>query len=1194
MFMIKKTHLFITALVVFFAGYANPVKASLLDLSHDPLFLDQSVPPAIAVTLDDSGSMAWGYMYRGDFNNVWNRFADPAFNQIYYNPNINYAPPIRADGSQMPNIDYTNAPVNGYFEFGYGKWFSVNLTNNYRPLSVISYNRDGTFGGNWAGAIPAATNDGRGTRAFYLVQQSDGTYDEVQITNADELTNFANWYSYYNTRMKLARASISRAFAGFGPSFKLDWQALHFDTTLNNLTKFENTHRNGFYQWLFTAPTQGGTPLRSAFYRATELFEKTSSYRSDDFNDDLSCQQNFHIAISDGGWNGGFGNTVLRDENGQGLPGDTDNLYGNYTGTGEQAIFSKSENQSSLSDIAFDSWARDLNSDLDNNVKRFKKDFRDSTGNIIDFSGVDDQWENNAFVWNPKNNPAYWQHLVTFNIGMGIESTRVREYESGNYGTNAIDTLCPFQATITDSREAVYLGLRQGKCDWPNATNTEVRIDDVWHSSINSRGQFISANDPEQLINALNDVVNDILERLARGASSSFSSGVITDNTRVYSPGFDSSTWSGNLIAREINADRSFGDAVWDASCILTGGLCNATGEVVPKQLLRKVFTYNPVSKTRERFDSTLSTVLKSVISLNADEMLTDFNINVQDIIDYVLGDQSKEQNNSGSLKNRVSVLADIVHSSPYIVRGPSAAYEDSEWANGTPERAAADADNGYLDFQIDQKDRNNSIYVGSNGGMLHAFNAAGADEGKERWAYMPSKTLNNIHRLANPTEEHWSYVDNTPVVRDAFINGNWRSVLVGGMRYGGQSFYALDVTDGDSTEAEVLWEFSDTNDADMGFSYGEATIVRISSTGDWVALLPNGYNNTEPDFKDSTDPRNRISASGNAVLFVVRLRDGQLLAKIDTGIGTVNTPNGLASVVTVDSEYQIPPGESDAQVDYGVDFAYAGDLYGNFYRFDFTDPTYSNWSAKRLVKANAVKERPITVKPRVIAVPDGIQSMENDVIVMYATGKYLEPSDRSTNLPAKQYIVGLIDGLTSTNEDLNIEDNSFVEQDFSAAGIDSGGGSNLRSLSSNDVNHAVDNGWKVELPENGERVFNPLSLIGRDALFVVSNVTAGIDPCEAGGRSWLMAINPLTGGLPKVGEIFSNITVNVNGVPETIFDRGAGLLIQDFVIGSPAFTESPGGGTLDVNVEGVNEVITTSIQKFTWRRRNWTNLLTE
>lgn len=1181
----KKYNLFSfmgTAIVCMCSGIV-PSKASLLQLSHDPLFLNQTVPPAIAVTLDDSGSMAWGYMFRGSFTD-WNQFADPTFNRIYYNPNITYTPPIKADGSQMPNIDYTNAPVNGYHAYGHGKWFSRNLTNNFRPLYTTSYYSNNTIGGSWAGWISAATNGGQGTRAFYLRRNTNGTYTEVQLTSAADLTNFANWYSYYSTRMKLARASISRAFAGFGPSFKIDWQNLWDDTNLNDLSKFENTHRSDFYEWLFKSPTSGGTPLRNAFKRAGRLFEDSDSYDSDDFNTKLSCQQNFHIAVSDGEWNGGFSNPAGFDYDNKSLtnlPGDTGTTaepgakYGAYNGSGDQTIYPYSGDSNSLADVAFHYWVNDLVPSLNNNVKRFKKDFTDASGVGITVPNGGDEWDVPEFVWNPKNNPAYWQHVVTYNVGMGLESSLVLDQI---YGGAACVT-----NSISDPKEAVYQALRDGSCSWPSG-----KVDDVWHASINSRGDFFSANDPEELIEALNDVVNDILERLSRGSTSSVSSGVITNDTLAFSPGFDSSTWSGNLLAREVNSDGSFGNIKWDAACVLTGGLCNATGSNVNAQSVRNIYTYDSVNKTRVKFDTSLTANLKTQLSTNSADLRSRTGVNVDDLIEYVSGDRSKEIANGGTLRNRTSVLSDIVHGSPVVVRGPSENYDDIYWPGSSIEKIEAGNGNGYEEYQLAQINRHNMLYIGSNSGMLHAFDADDPTTTEEYWSYIPSKAFDNIHRLADPQFEHWSYVDNTPVVTDAFLNKQWRSVLVGGMRYGGQAYYAIDVTTAQTNSPDVMWEFSDLNDPDMGYTYGKATIARISSTGDWVALLPNGYNNSAKDYDDASDPRNRRSSTGNAVLFVVRLSDGQLLAKLDTGVGSTTTPNGLSSAIAVDSKYSIPPDESEPMIDLGADFAYAGDIYGNLWRFDFSSPNYSDWSSDivRVIKADNNMHRPITVQPRVINLPVGEQNASDDVMVMFGTGKYIELPDRSINLPADQYMVGVADGLASPYSNLSLTDNKFVEQQFVTSG-------RLRTLSANTVDLNNDYGWKVKLSEQGERLANPLTLLGKKLLLASSTVTAGIDPCEGGGRSWLLAFDPITGGTPEVGNIFEDIIVtDVNGNPITTVTKGTGILINDLIVGQPPILETPGAYQIIVEGSENTEIIT--LQSYTWRRRNWTNLLTE
>jgi type IV pilus assembly protein PilY1 len=1174
----SKTFTFFGVFIVSMMAGMTSSKASLLQLSHDPLFLNQTVPPAIAVTLDDSGSMAWGYMFRGSFTN-WNQFADPTFNRIYYNPNITYTPPIKADGSQMPNIDYTNAPVNGYYNYGHGKWFSRNLSNNFRPLYTTSYYSNNTIGGSWAGWISAATNGGQGTRAFYLRRNNNGTYTEVKLTSAADLTNFANWYSYYSTRMKLARASISRAFAGFGPSFKIDWQNLWDDTNLNDLSKFENSHRSDFYEWLFKSPTSGGTPLRNAFKRAGRLFEDSNSYDSEDFNTKLSCQQNFHIAVSDGEWNGGFSNPAGFRHDNQSLghlPGDTGTTtepgakYGGYNGADEQVIYPYSGDNNSLADIAFHYWAKDLVPSLNNNVKRFKKDYTDASGTAITVPPGDDEWDVEAFVWNPKNNPAYWQHVVTYNVGMGLESPRVIQQMSG--GAACVDN------NLSDPKAAVYRALRLGNCTWSSD-----KIDDVWHSSINSRGDFFSANDPEELIKALNNVVNDILERLSRGSTSTVSSGVITNDTLAYSPGFDSSKWSGNLIAREVNGDGSFGDAKWDAACVLTGGFCAATGENVTKQLARRVYTFND-SQGLVSFDTGMPAALKTELANHASELLSRTGASLNDLINYVIGEQEKEISNGGVLRNRVSVLSDVVHGSPSVVRGPNAAFKDIDWPIGTDEQIAAENGNGYLDYQIAKQSRHNVLYFGSNSGMLHAFDAEDPTTTEEYWSFIPSKAFDNIHRLADPQFKHWSYVDNTPIVRDAFINNNWRTVLINGMRYGGQAFFALDVTQGPSTTPEVLWEFTDEDDPDMGYSYGQATIARISSTGDWVALLPNGYNNTQTWTEDPSDPNdNNVSGSGNAVLFVVRLSDGKLLAKLNTGEGSPTNPNGLATAVAIDSIYADKTGGVGVGRDQGADYAYAGDLYGNLWRFDFTSPNYSDWSSSitRVVKASNIKHRPITTRPQVVSIPRNFRSSQKDVMVMFGTGKYIEIPDRSINLPADQYMVGVMDGLTSPNIDLNITDNDFVEQSFSTNG-------GIRTLSEYSVDLMSKKGWRVELPEQGERLANPMTLLANQVLIAPTTVTAGIDPCEAGGRSWISAFNPLTGGTPNVGNIFRLKNGNV-------IEPGTGLLINDLIIGGVnVLKDRLGEIFIPVEGSGASSIDPIVMKGYNWRRRNWTNLLTE
>ena len=116
-------------------------------------------------------------------------------------------------------------------------------------------------------------------------------------------------------------------------------------------------------------------------------------------------------------------------------------------------------------------------------------------------------------------------------------------------------------------------------------------------------------------------------------------------------------------------------------------------------------------------------------------------------------------------------------------------------------------------------------------------------------------------------------------------------TVLVGGLNAGGQGVYSLNITDPDDvTEANaddiVMWEFTDADDRDLGYTYSQPAIVRLQN-GRWGAIFGNGYNNTEDDSADG----GVVSPPGNAVLYIVDMEDGSIIRKLDTGVGTADDP---------------------------------------------------------------------------------------------------------------------------------------------------------------------------------------------------------------------------------------------------------------------------------------------------------------
>ena len=316
-----------------------------LQLTDEPLFLNQSVPPALAITFDDSGSMAWGFMPDTQSWSIAASMSSSDYNLIYYNPNIVYKPPVRSDGTSLPDSNFFNAKFDGYYQSGSMFDYSgnsidnVNLSTNFLfmwysyPDYINGKANVRHYNAGRPGAGPAYYHKWNGPSNASLttmrtagVGPNQNQYTYVPI-GPSERQNFANWFSYYNTRGKLAKAAVSQAFVDFGPDFKIDWQQLNhnrFPTSGGtNMKLFTGLQRSDFYDWLFHIPANGGTPLRQAYYRAGELFKKsgpTGPYFDPSYGEELSCQQNFHIGISDGTWNGWSEVSGNPDNTGSSLP----------------------------------------------------------------------------------------------------------------------------------------------------------------------------------------------------------------------------------------------------------------------------------------------------------------------------------------------------------------------------------------------------------------------------------------------------------------------------------------------------------------------------------------------------------------------------------------------------------------------------------------------------------------------------------------------------------------------------------------------------------------------------------------------------------------------------------------------------------------------------------------------------------
>ena len=272
--------------------------------------------------------------------------------------------------------------------------------------------------------------------------------------------------------------------------------------------------------------------------------------------------------------------------------------------------------------------------------------------------------------------------------------------------------------------------------------------------------------------------------------------------------------WWGSMTANALSYDASTdtltasATSTWDGGCVITGGDCQTmTPQTTPATTAVQVSVQAPSSRAILSYNA--GGVPFQTASLSASQLaLLGSNAANQTIeLNYLRGVRSNEQTNStgtaGTLRNRTSVLADIIDSSPVWVGAPgfnyANAWQDKLYTSTTPPEGTS-----YATFQTTNANRMNMVYVGSNDGLLHGFragvlNTAGtaltSNDGQELLAYVPDQVISAIHPTAtanvgydysNVLYQHNFQVDATPGMGDLYYSGAWHTWLVTGLGAGG------------------------------------------------------------------------------------------------------------------------------------------------------------------------------------------------------------------------------------------------------------------------------------------------------------------------------------------------------------------------------------------------------------------------
>jgi type IV pilus assembly protein PilY1 len=655
----------------------------------------------------------------------------------------------------------------------------------------------------------------------------------------------------------------------------------------------------------------------------------------------------------------------------------------------------------------------------------------------------------------------------------------------------------------------------------------------------------------------------------------------IATGTQAFLAFYDPTTWTGDVTGNSIvytgGQVTVQPQANWDASCVLTGVAsgqsCAQTGTAGPisaeAPANRVMLTWNGTAGVPFEWSS-LSTAEQDTLDSGDTTPYT------SDRLEYLRGVRTNEINSSGvgEFRARVSVLGDVVDSSPTWVGFPDSPYANVWTDRLYPDNAAPE--NGsqtYSQFASNEATRLNVVYVGSNDGFLHGFEAGSYDpnhnfvndaatpnDGKEVFAYMPGAVLQTIHNATTPALDfpnaqyaHNFFVDATPDEDDLFYQGAWHTWLVGGLGAGGSAIYALDVTNpsgfsegsaattviGEWTSATLTCANVSSCGNDLGNTYGVPVIRRLHN-GMWGVIFGNGYG----------------SSTGDAGIYVMTV-DPTSGAKTFyyLSAGQAGKSDGIAY-----------PSPADLDGDNIIDYVYAGDLNGNVWRFDLTSSNPANWAVTSTPVFTTPSGEPITTKVSVGATL--VSQGSPRVIVDFGTGQKVPQtiSSAAKYASSTQAIYGIWDWNMSawnamssskyaslTTPPPTISVSNLQQQTLSAAstaGVYDDTSNTICWGDGASCSSRPQYGWYLLLPNAGEQlIFNPLLYQG--TLYFNTTIPPDTSPLNCNPSTetgYTYAVSGTTGGV--VTGLFTDFAAtDANAVGQ-----------QDDPTGSP-FVMLAGGG---------------------------------
>ncbi len=517
-------------------------------------------------------------------------------------------------------------------------------------------------------------------------------------------------------------------------------------------------------------------------------------------------------------------------------------------------------------------------------------------------------------------------------------------------------------------------------------------------------GLYFTSSSTADLIDDLRLAIDDIILR-----SATFTSATVPTSRQTFADAFfvtfleprpEGTLWVGHLQAFRLDENFNILNKFEDPALDANGAFIEPR---LPFWDTQDALHSLPAGKTRNLLTTksnatipfTTATIAKGDLDVDVSDLgdypynpdlpaVTDPEVLADDIVSFVHGEDSFDADRNGNdTELREAVLGDIFHSNPLAISAPPPFLEGEQ---------------GYSSFSSTYAERPRILYTGANDGMLHGVYAGKFEtgdnpktpavkeqvyytlnetgrEGEELFGYIPGFLLTKIKQLPQRISKPF-YVDGTPSAGDAWLPAEtddattpdkepeeWTTVLMTGMRNGGDGYLALDITNPDAGTGDahgpypkLMWEFTDS---DLGRTWSEPVITRVKIKdqfqGDfcgaannegqdtnftngncreqWVAIFGGGYREAgNPNDATYLTKGTTGFSSESKSIYIVNLSDGSILAK---AVYSSDSSNPLNEMV-----YSIPsqPAVIDSDFDGFADLVYVGDLGGQMWKWDLSE----------------------------------------------------------------------------------------------------------------------------------------------------------------------------------------------------------------------------------------------------------------